>query len=230
MKGIAAKIVTLVNLLREGAIGTALHLLRQQLWSDQEAYGLRRDLTAPFTPPNAKLPVTGVRPLHPDDVTALLDVGAQPSAADVEGVRTQQRLIDANIATCYVAVTDLGQPCYMQWLIAPGENAKVHRFFHGLFAPLAPDEVLLEGAYVPPRFRGQRINSRAMAVLAERGADLGARWAITFIGVDNIPSIRGAKGAGFEPFLLRHERWRFFRRGITFAPLPDDAEKRSDPA
>ena len=41
-----------------------------------------------------------------------------------------------------------------------------------------------------------------MAQIAERGTDLGARWVITFVTVDNIPSLKGCQRAGFVPYLL----------------------------
>lgn len=223
MNELRSKLATLTRLLRAGDIEGVARLARQQLWSQHDYFGLRRDLTIPFTPPEAKIPLPGVRPLRDDDLTDLLGTDANGAPVDPEGHTVQSNLVRAGIASCFVAVTDNDRPCYMQWLIGPGENPKVRSYFKGLFAPISPDEALLEGAYVPPHFRGQRINSRAMALIAERGADLGARWAITFIGVENEPSIRGARGAGFEPHLLRHERWRFFRRSVTFEPLPAEA-------
>lgn len=221
MSALPSKLATLVALLRQGDFRFIGRYLRQQLWSQHDSFGLRRDLAIPFSPPDAKIPMHGVRPLQESDLPKLFDPDASPTGPDTEGTRTQMSLVHADIATCYVAITDDDQPCYMQWLIGPGENDKVMRYFKGLFAPLAADEVLLEGAYVPPRFRGLRINSRAMASIAAHGTDLGARWAITYIGVENVPSIRGAKGAGFEPYVLRRERWRFFRRAVTFGPLPN---------
>lgn len=222
MNELRSKLATLTRLLRGGDIKGLARLARQQLWSRQDYFGLRRDLTIPFTPPEAKIPLLGVRPLRDDDLPDLLALDANGTPVDPEGHKIQSGLVQARIATCFVAVTDNDRPCYMQWLIGPNENRKVQSYFKGLFAPIGPDEFLFEGAYVPLHFRGQRINSRAMALIAERGVELGARWAITFIGVENVPSIRGARGAGFEPYLLRLERWRFFRRSVTFKPLPPE--------
>lgn len=219
MHEVRSKLATLAQLLREGDLGRVARLARQQLWSKHDYVGLRRDLTIPFRRPEAKIPLPEVRPLRDSDLPELLATDANGTPVDPEGHNIQSSLVRAGIATCFVGVTADDRPCYMQWLIGPSQNAKVKSYFKGLFAPIAPDELLLEGAYVPLHFRGQRINSRAMALIAEHGAELGARWAITFIGVENVPSIRGARGAGFEPYLLRTERWRFFRRAVTFKPL-----------
>ena len=48
----------------------------------------------------------------------------------------------------WVAVGDRdGSPCYVQWLIGPGENAL------RTFSTLAPGEALLENAYTPVSHR-----------------------------------------------------------------------------
>ena len=60
----------------------------------------------------------------------------------------------------------------------------------------------------------------AMAQLAAKAGEKGARWAITFVSQDNIPSLKGCKRAGFAPFLIRKKEWRLFHSRITFTPLP----------
>ena len=41
-----------------------------------------------------------------------------------------------------------------------------------------------------------------------------------FVAEENIPSLKGCKKAGFEPYLRRADRWRMFRHASTFGPLP----------
>jgi hypothetical protein len=41
---------------------------------------------------------------------------------------------------------------------------------------LSPDEALLEGAFTPESHRGQGIMPQAMASIAEKAKDLGARY------------------------------------------------------
>ena len=92
-------------------------------------------------------------------------------------------------------------PCYIEWLIGSTDN---HLVRVGGFPELEADEALLENAYTPAKYRGQGIMSEAMALIAERGREMGARFVLTFVEKDNIPSLKGCQRAGFFPYLLHH--------------------------
>ncbi len=79
-----------------------------------------------------------------------------------------------------------------------------------LYPRLAPYEALLEGAYTPEAYRGQGIIASAMALIAERAGDFGARWVVTFVDETNVASLKGCARAGFVPYL---------RRRVRFTPL-----------
>jgi RimJ/RimL family protein N-acetyltransferase len=131
----------------------------------------------------------------------------------------QARLLRSGIETCHVAVEPDGKACYMQWLILSNENERVHAFFGNLYPRLAPDEALLEGAYTPEAYRGQGIMAAAMSQIAERASQFGARWVVTFVDESNVASLKGCARAGFEPYVRRHERFRLFRRYVSFTPV-----------
>ena len=212
--------IKIVPQLRRGHFGVILNAIRKMSYSDSLSFGLRRDLTTPFETPSASIPLI-VRPLVDGDISALLNMDAADITSEGINERWQRlQLLKADIPTCYVAVTPSHAPCCMQWLIMPSENDNVQSYFGGLFPRLAPDEALLEGAFTSETHRGQRIMSCAMAQIAKKAEDFGARWAITFVSHDNIPSLKGCKRAGFIPFLIRKEKWRLFRRRVTFTPLP----------
>ncbi len=198
-------------------IGT---ILRTKTWSTERALGLGRDLARPFPAPAALVPIQ-VRPIPPPDVPLLLDT-AEPGIASAErrDRTTRLHLLDAGFSTCYVATTADDQACYIQWLISPAENARLRKSFDGLFPPLADGEMLLEGAYTPAAFRGQRIMPAAMALIAEKAAALGASRALTFVGEDNVASLKGCKRAGFVPALRREGIHRLGHRRMAFTPLP----------
>jgi hypothetical protein len=84
------------------------------------------------------------------------------------------------VQACYVAVDQHDIACYMQWLIGSNVNEHIKRIYHGGFPWLERDEALLEDAYTPEQRRGLGIMSCAMAQIAERGKDIGARFIITF--------------------------------------------------
>ena len=99
----------------------------------------------------------------------------------------------------------------------------------GGFPPLADGEALLENAYTPPAYRGLGVMAAAMAQIAERARDFGARKVLTFVATDNIASLKGCQRAGFYPHLL-HRRTRFGFGLITrdrFETLPEGDPRRS---
>ncbi|WP_336489760.1 GNAT family N-acetyltransferase [Methylobacterium nigriterrae] len=116
-----------------------------------------------------------------------------------------------------------GSPCYFQGLMGAEENARITSFFGvGRFPALREDEVLLENAYTPARYRGNGIMPAAMAQVAERGVGLGARFAITFVTSKNIASLNGCKKAGFSPFMIRSKQKMLFNliHWYTFENMP----------
>lgn len=194
------------------------HAVRMRVSSRRQAIGLRRDLGALFTIRPAKIPLD-VRPMRSGESLPLIaDVaGLDPRAAQE---RVDQRLlVDAHIPTCWVAVDGDGVVCYMQWLIAARDNARIRQWWGDLFPVLQPDEALLEGAYTADTHRGLGVMAHAMAVIAERAADAGARQVITFVGRDNIASLKGCERAGFTPYVERTDNWSLFRRRVEFGPL-----------
>lgn len=178
------------------------------LYATRLTLGLQRDLAAPCPTPTAKIPIE-VRPLRETDLPHLFpeDRGALSRKERVE-LAARRFHLRAGIPTCYVALdrrTDT--PCYMQWLMGASHNRVIQDTFPPRWFPeLAPDEALLENAYTPAAYRGQGIMSCAMALIAERAVEIGARRVITFVENTNVPSLRGCTRAGFEPHLARIER------------------------
>ena len=210
-----------IALLRAGEWRTVLRALRKWLYSDSYAYGLRRDLTVSLEVPEPTISVT-VRPIQPSHVPAFTEVDR--SRHDRESIRHRSasaRLLGSEIRTCYVALTDEGVPCYMQYLILSGENDKVERFFEGIFPRLREDEALLEAAFTLEEYRGLRLMPFVMNQLAEKARQEGARWLLTFVSTGNVAALKGCKRVGFVPYLLVNQRFRPFRRRIVFTRLPE---------
>ena len=153
--GIGNRVYELARLMRAGHGRRVARAVASRLSSRDLAFGLRRDLTIPLSPPAPKLPVS-VRPLNPHDPLPFLDA----DAAGIEGVVAfdrvrQRRLLDDGIGTCWVATAPGGEVCYMQWLIPSSSNDRIQERWPKLFPVLGPDEALLEGAYTPEQYRGQ---------------------------------------------------------------------------
>jgi hypothetical protein len=187
--------------------------------SDWISVGLRRDLERPFTAPPAKIPVT-VRPLREEDWPSLFDLTEAGISEDERQLRTNRKeLALERVGRPFVAVTGDGDPCYIQWLFSPDENERMRAFFNNVFPRLKPDEMLLEGAFTPEKHRGKGIMPCAMAQIAEQAAAQGARWVLTFVTEDNIPSLKGCDRAGFTPYIRRSVHWNGLRKTVNFGEL-----------
>jgi len=199
--------------------------VKERLWSTREAIGFRRDLALPLTAPEAKLPLDIVE-LGPDELPGMLDADlAGASALDILECASRRALWQRHFGRCFVARAPDGQACFLQWLFDHRDNAAIAAHFSGAFPVLAEGEALLEGAYTPAAFRGQRIMPAAMARIAERAADTGARYVHTFVGIDNMPSLKGCVRAGFPPHQWRTQHLRLFRRHTDFTALPPTFER-----
>jgi GNAT superfamily N-acetyltransferase len=201
--------------------------LRLGLRFESTRIGLRRDLSAPFTAPDAKIPIS-VRPLTEADLPALLALDETASAEDKFETAWRGAFAAKHMKGGYVAIDERnGTPCYMQWLFGADDNDFVLSI--GGFPALRQDEALLENAYTPARYRGMGIMPAAMARIAERGTDRGARYVITFVQDDNIPSLKGCQRSGFAPH-LRHNQVRLafgMARRDSFVDLPADDPLRT---
>lgn len=233
MSRILAKAKILWDVARRGQVSVVVGELRKWLWSDAVAFGLERDLTKPFDAPAALLPIH-VRPLEPADeqrlFTAELAASADSSGDSSYAYLLKNRLafLGKRIPTCYVAVTQENEPCYMQWLIGPESNDQIRRYFRGMFPKLERDERLLEYAFTVRRFQGKRIMPAAMARIAQKGLESGAARAITFVDTDNAAALKGCERAGFVPYLKRITSCRLMRRSVRFEPLAAaDGARRS---
>jgi GNAT superfamily N-acetyltransferase len=171
------------------------------LYSRLTRYGLGRDLAVRIEKPRAKIPIT-VRALQSHDMASLFG-NADLNPVDRREAAWRMAFIAKGAHRGFVAIDERSdEPCYAQWLFGAMDNDVVRRLKG--FPALKTDQALLENAYTPPAYRGLGIMSAAMALIAERAADIGARHVLTFVGQDNIASLKGCQRAGFHPVMLHH--------------------------
>jgi RimJ/RimL family protein N-acetyltransferase len=196
------------------------------LRSQVDRYGLRRDLAVTVENPTARIPIS-VRPARRVDLDSILSGEGVTEAQEKQELNARRSFAEKVGGGAYVAIDERnGTPCYVQWLLGPQKNRVIGEI--GGFPMLAEGEALLEDAYTPPSHRGLGIMSAAMALIAERGTDLGARQVLTFVGMDNIASLKGCKKAGFFPYLVHTQRnWLFGTFSTdTFEDLPAGDPRR----
>ena len=217
---LSSKLRQEARLARSGGLRPLASDLRRWAWSDDLAVGMERDLTVPHAPPPAKVSLEIV-PLDPQLATQLFD----NKGLDAEALRdmeARRRLWEDRIPNAFVALDDTDTPCYVQWAIPGSEAGLINDYFRGGFPVLAPDELLLEAAWATPAARGKRIMAEAMSRITEAGAAPEHRRAITFVGINNEPSLRGCRAAGFEVYTERLEKWRVGRRSLGWTPVRTD--------
>ena len=173
------------------------------LYAKLTRYGLCRDLALPVEKPSAKIPIA-VRPLQDGDLTSLLSFDtSQNDHREKLEVAWRRAFVDKGARGGFVAIDQRsGTPCYVQWLFSSGDNNFIQQL--GGFPALEAHEALLENAYTPPNYRGLGIMSAAMALIAERASEIGARHVLTFVDEHNVASLKGCQRAGFYPQMLHH--------------------------
>lgn len=177
--------------------------ISQFIYRRWQSFGLRRDLDQDFANPSAKIEIT-VREITETDIPKLFDLKQTGLASpDIYELSVRKKFLSEKIGKCYVAVTADGEPCYLQFLMSSKDNQKIQVSFDGRIPLLKEDEALIENAFTPPRFRGLGIMPAAMAQIAEKAKAFDARWVMTFVAHDNIPSLKGCNKSGFYPFLER---------------------------
>lgn len=217
----AGQISSAVQLIRAGHWRDVVNAGKTFISSESLSFGLKRDVTKPFPVPAAKVPIH-VRPISSSEVLWLLSESEETLSADAVKERNIRiRMAEANLATCYVALTDGDEPTYIQWLMGASENATIHQIFGERFPTLAADEMLLEGAFTFEAWRGKGIMACAMAQITDEAPTYGARSVITFVGDGNIASLKGCKRCGFEPYIRRTDTLRFFRHHARFSALTE---------
>lgn len=193
---------------------------RKRLYSRHESVCLRRDLTVPFTPPPAKIPLE-FRQLRPDDDLAL--IADEPGlSAEVRQLRTDQRwMLSCDLPAPWVALDPDGVVCLMAWWLTARDNDRIKAVWGDWLPQLKPDEAIIEGIYTAESHRGLGIMAVAATEISARAAGPETKWGLGFILLSNKSSRRGGEKAGWTPYLRREERWVLFRRRVTFTPYED---------
>lgn len=206
MKNIMLRIF---NLIKKGEISFMVKGVSKRVFSTTEAFGLKRDLNMPFDAPDAQINI---------DIRLYKENDRAYFIKDLQN----DGLIEKDIPNCYVATTSDDKPCFRQWLIGAEHKDAVKQFWGPTFPILKEDEMLLEGGFTIPTMRRRGIMPAAIARILNIEKRTGRRYVVTFVGVDNIPSLKGIHRSGFSPYVLRTEKWLMFKRSITFEEVPKD--------
>ena len=202
-------VIRIFNLIKNGELKFVINGVSKRIFSKTEAFGLKRDLTIDFKTPKAQIDLL-IRPFQPKDKAYF--------KADLQN----GGLVEKNIPICYVATTSEDIPCHRHWLMDYKQNENIKAFWGESFPVLNADEALIESIFTIPKYRSKGIMPAVLDKMAKKSKNLGLRYLILFVEIDNIPSLKGSHRSGFEPYVLRTEKWFLFKREISFKDLSSE--------
>lgn len=229
-----SKFQILKSLILNGHFGLIFREFLRRLYSDRYFFILHREISLPASIPEPKIHVT-LRPMKPDDIPRLLDIN-QKGMKDgdiLERIRLLQ-ILNSGIQECYVAETDQSVPCHISWWVNSSQNPIIKEFYGGGILPLGADEVLIEGAFTLEAYQRLGIQKWRRFKFFEKSLARGANRVVIYVRHDNVRSLKSCESAGYKLFMIRRDKWRFFRRFFIYKPVPEDTsylidnEKNSD--
>ncbi len=206
----------LAKQLQNGDIKGVRSDIGQWMWSENYYCGLQRGRDTEFTPAPANVELAA-RPLDDELAPKVFDFNGL-GERDATYLERRKRIWEAGFENGFVAVDPEGEPAYLQWLIPPSQNAKIKEFFGPLF-PLDDSTLVVEGAWIPPKFRKENVMGEGLAkvTVAAFEASPDASAALCFPELQNKGAVRGSASGGYDIAKLRTDRWRLGRRTCTFS-------------
>jgi hypothetical protein len=204
---------------RRAGYGTTIGVFTERMWCTKTSLGLRADLSQLPRVRRARVPLT----MEPTSTSMFRGFEQELDHArglDYVELMVRRRLCDDGVQELYVAHYQ-GKPAYAQWLTRPDDQDRLHEHAPGRYDDLESNEVLLEGAYTFSAFRRMGAMGHGMSQLLHIAGAEGFTSAITYVAIDNAPSLRGCANVGFD---LDHVRVIVRRLGSrrSYAKAPDE--------
>ena len=134
-------------------------------------------------------------------------------------------MLETDLKTCYVVEDAERNVRFLQWLVPAAENEKLQMYFGDWYPMLAPDEGLMESAYVFPKYRGTGVLAYAVKRILDVASRSGMKRIVTMIPSWNSNSLASFLKLGFQPHQIRVERRCFglrWRRTILLTSTMDE--------
>jgi len=189
---------TAVDLVTHADPRVTAHEIAERAWGQRCYLGLTADLTRLPDRKPARLKLE-MRPVDLLSFHGFESERAHASSADLKQLLLRERFRLHGVSTLYLAETSRARPIYCQWLVRPSEMPRMDACVPDTYEELAPDEVMLEGAYTFSQFRGKKAMSDGMWQLLAIARDEVFASALTYVADDNVASLRGCAAVGFVP-------------------------------
>lgn len=201
--------------LREEGLHATWRRIAGRVWGTHLSYGFLYEIR-----PADGAPLVGrlrFRAIAENDLADLFDDWAR---------REEKRLVDerlellaSGVGRTRVGLSAEGHPCFMLWMAGAEENAALRRTFGPAYPRLQPGEAVIDGLYVPKRFRGRNLAPGALRAIAAELHARGVRRVIAFSHHSRPAALFALRQAGFVPYCVKVDARRFFARHVRFQPL-----------
>lgn len=215
---VVRRVRKMVDLTLQGDSALVRADARRWLHSDTESLGYRRDYATPVVNPPEPVLDLHVEPLDAALAEALFNV-PDLDAQNRLYLDRRKAMWEMGFRGGYVAVDPDRRPAFLQFFIPHEQADLAKRHWGDLFPPFGPDTLLVEGAWVPPDFRGKRAMAHGMYLISEaakQNSPAEVRFAETYVDVGNRGAKLGCVQAGFSVFKRRVESWRLGRHTFRF--------------
>ncbi len=211
----------LVQQVKNGDAKGALGDVRSWVWSENQYCGLSRTFADDFTPAPANVKLHA-EPLDDALAAKVFDFDGL-GERDATYLERRKRIWDAGFDGGFVAMAG-DEPAYLQWLIPPRQNKQVADYFGPLF-PLDDHTLTVEGAWIPPKFRKEKVMGEGLSLVTEAAAAASpeADRARCFPELANKGAVKGSASGGYVIDTVRTDTWRLGRRTVTFTPTTAEA-------
>ena len=95
---------------------------------------------------------------------------------------------------------------YLQWIIYPDENEILQKHFPNRYPEIRPNQVLLENAFTFPDKRGLGYYYYISTRILEKIKNEGYKYALSYVQVDNLDSLKSTLQMGFQITQIYRER------------------------
>ena len=189
-----------VVLLTSGGLKAFLKQLKRQIYSKDIRIGFELNLQEVTISPIESSIRHSLQLASKEDMDEVLQSGKTESKEVVHWLIYGKWLFDCGFRHCFLARTmDSNEPCYLHFVIHPGDLKLVNKYVRNRFPKLEDDEILLEGAYTFEKYKGNRLAGSTLVKVLEIYREQGFKRAIGYISRERT-HINRLEKLGFKRF------------------------------
>lgn len=194
-----------IVLLKVGGPKVFFRQLKRQLYSRAVYSGLEKNLETDIVRVPSRVEYS-LRLATEEDMEEIYQKAKTEGKASVLDLIQIKWFYESAFAKCYVARTaDTNELCHIKGLVSSQENNRISRDFRSRLPRMSGNELLVEIAFTPEKYRGSRISSSVAGELWEMAKRDGVKRMITYVDQDNVAQLKSCERTGYKKFEEVHE-------------------------